>query len=226
MDRSWPPDPLTAPFFFGGCPTAQCRENWKGIRIWKAVWPSRRTVRSWPADRTTIRSVCGACPMEHWSVFWNRKVPRIFERWLSRRTEPCSPAGPIGTASKCGRFPMEYCSICKKASTPTRFSRRTDPSWGVCGEEIILWKYAEGKLITLRGHSKEVDAIAFSPDGLLLASGSWDATVRFWRVSDGEQLRTLENVTGWVTDLSFSSDGVLLASGSGDGTIYLWGIAP
>jgi WD40 repeat protein len=97
---------------------------------------------------------------------------------------------------------------------------------GVCGEEIILWKYAEGKLITLRGHTKEVDSIAFSPDGLLLASGSWDATVRFWRVSDGEQLRTLENVTGWVTDLSFSSDGVLLASGSGDGTIYLWGIAP
>jgi WD40 repeat protein len=91
---------------------------------------------------------------------------------------------------------------------------------------IILWKYAEGKLITLRGHTKEVDSIAFSPDGLLLASGSWDATVRFWRVSDGEQLRTLENVTGWVTDLSFASDGVLLASGSGDGTIYLWGIAP
>ncbi|MCS6774162.1 MAG: hypothetical protein NZ693_08635, partial [Thermoflexales bacterium] len=40
-----------------------------------------------------------------------------------------------------------------------------------------------------------VDSVAFSPDGRLLASGSWENTVRLWQVSDGALLRTLEGQT-------------------------------
>ena len=79
---------------------------------------------------------------------------------------------------------------------------------------------------TLEGPTAEVWSVAFSPDGHLLASGSWDKTVRLWEVATGTLVRTLEGHTGQVNIVAFSPDGRLLASGSGDGTVRLWGVAP
>jgi len=46
-----------------------------------------------------------------------------------------------------------------------------------------LWRVADGQLLrTLEGHSGPVNSVSFSPDGSWLASGSWDGTVKLWRV--------------------------------------------
>ena len=63
---------------------------------------------------------------------------------------------------------------------------------------------------------------AFSPDGQILASGSYDTTVRLWQVSDGALLQTFAGHTGAVVSVAFSPDGQFLASGSDDNTIRLW----
>ena len=94
---------------------------------------------------------------------------------------------------------------------------------------IRLWDVASGQLVrTLEGHTGWwVTSVAFSPDGRLLASGSWNSTIiRLWDVASGQLVRTLEGHTDEVTSVAFSPDGRLLASGSGDGTVRLWGVAP
>ena len=75
------------------------------------------------------------------------------------------------------------------------------------------------------GTVNSVLALAFSPDGTKLASGSKDKTVRLWDTDTNEELMTLQKHTGWTNALAFSPDGKMLASGSTDKTVQLWDTA-
>jgi WD40 repeat protein len=65
-------------------------------------------------------------------------------------------------------------------------------------------------------------AIAFSPDGNTIASGSADSTVKLWSSSTAVEQCTLKDHTQAIAALAFSSDNKTLASGSWDGTVKLW----
>ncbi|HEY8204049.1 MAG TPA: caspase family protein [Pyrinomonadaceae bacterium] len=84
--------------------------------------------------------------------------------------------------------------------------------------------YARPQLLLQNAHTDRVRAIAFSPDGRVLASGSSDQTVKLWEVATGALLRPLTGHTERVESVSFSSDGRLLASAGGDKTVRVWDV--
>lgn len=75
---------------------------------------------------------------------------------------------------------------------------------------------------TLTGHTDYVTAIAFSPHGSWLASGSSDRTVRIWNLTTETLLQTLDRHTQRITTVAFSPDGLQLASSSADRTVQVW----
>jgi tRNA A-37 threonylcarbamoyl transferase component Bud32 len=73
---------------------------------------------------------------------------------------------------------------------------------------------------TLLGHATPVWAVAFSPDGKQLASGSVDQTIALWDVADGVASGRISEGSG-VFGLAFSKDGKL-ASANVDTNVKLW----
>ena len=98
---------------------------------------------------------------------------------------------------------------------------------------IRVWDVRSRTLVQcLAGHSDEVRAVAFSPQGYLrggvgsnqaghqLASGSYDGTLRLWSLTSGDS--TVLATGSPIAAIAFSPDGQTLASGHQDGTLGLW----
>jgi len=71
-------------------------------------------------------------------------------------------------------------------------------------------------LKTLRGHESFATCVSFSPDGQLVASGSFDGSVRIWNVDTGAELLTFDGHSNFITSLAFSGDGQRIATASSD----------
>ena len=90
----------------------------------------------------------------------------------------------------------------------------------------VLDKYWSLNFATFRGHQDPIEEIAISPDGIILASGSDDSTIRIWNTLTGRTQETLKLVSrrSLIRGVVISSNGIL-AAGLDDDVIMMWDLA-
>jgi WD40 repeat protein len=100
-----------------------------------------------------------------------------------------------------------------------------DGQWLVLGgwdKNLNIVRAEDGKIIrSIPAHQAQVQSVAFSPDGSMLASSSM-VFANLWRFNDGSLLHSFPVSGGWVSMVRFSVDGKYLAATAAEGKVEIW----
>ena len=138
--------------------------------------------------------------------------------------------GDEGTARLWSLAPDEprRCYVIQAGAPVQQVRYSPNGAWlaGVVKDHVHVWP-TTGQFtprFTLTGHSGDVTSVAYHPAGDLMATGSWDQTVRLWSAADGTLLQTWTGPTARLNQVRFTPDGTHLAAVDRDGVLWLWEI--
>ena len=144
----------------------------------------------------------------HLRLVWGAETP---EQALPAcyRAEAPNPGAVAQTPADYGRLRLE----------PAGNLNVAPPAWQVELERRV------GLDRRFDRHTGAVRALAFSPDGKFLVSGSLDQTVRLWDLAKGREAQVLTGHEGGVSAVAVTPDSKTIASGGDDRSIRLWDVA-
>lgn len=91
--------------------------------------------------------------------------------------------------------------------------------------DIHLWSVQTGALLDqLSGHEGPISTLAFTPDGRMLVSGSWDRTIRTWNVFDRSQSSETLQLTSDLLCVTVRPDSAQIAASTLDGQLTFWDV--
>jgi WD40 repeat protein/serine/threonine protein kinase len=145
-------------------------------------------------------------------------TPRLYHEFLEQvraalASDPAAAVGPLRQARQqpgCSRRP-EALELARQLSCLLAH-RSFVEGWG---KQIF------------EGHTDEVTAVAWGPEGRSALSGSKDGTMRLWDLSSGKCVHTFGNhtSTSWVTSVALSPDGRFALAGTKDKEVWVWNVS-
>ena len=95
-------------------------------------------------------------------------------------------------------------------------------AFGRCDGLVKVLDRGTGRVRAFQGHRDRVRCVAFAPDGQLLASASWDQSIRLWDVATGEVRAVLRGHQNLVWSVAFCPNGKWVGSAGWDGKVKIW----
>jgi WD40 repeat protein len=94
------------------------------------------------------------------------------------------------------------------------------------GNDAQLWNLSTMRPVVRYSPHGAVASAALSPDGKLIATGSWDHSAKIWDAATGHAVRKLDGGhKGYINSVEFSSDGSELLTASDDNNALIWNVA-
>ncbi|XP_030078246.1 notchless protein homolog 1 isoform X1 [Microcaecilia unicolor] len=177
-----------------------------------------RTIKVWRAqDGVLCRTLQGHA---HWVNTMALSTDYVL------RTGAFEPAeASVNAQDMCGSLK----DLKEKALQRYNHVRGQGPERLVSGSDdftLFLWIPAEDKkpLERMTGHQALINEVLFSPDARIIASASFDKSIKLWDGKTGKYLASLRGHVSAVYQISWSADSRMLVSGSSDSTLKVWDV--
>jgi WD40 repeat protein len=122
--------------------------------------------------------------------------------------------------------------LCRAPTTPVELLGQADKEQQKSrrnsvrrGQPVKIWGGLGKEVVTYRGHTGAVKAVAWSPDSRFIASGGYDNTLQIWEAARGTLRSTFRGHLDPIVAVAWSPDGQSLVSGSLDTTASIWDFA-
>ncbi|KAJ4528072.1 hypothetical protein HRR83_000823 [Exophiala dermatitidis] len=218
------------------CKAAQVSRRWRELADDDVVW-----------HRMCEQHIDRKCTKCGWGLpLLERRRLRASKRQIELRAagntaltpdlvkdEDAQPGAPVSSESEClyehsdiekssdGRLSPVATRRPPLGASDSESCRKTRPWKDVYKDRFKVgtnWKYGRCSIKILRGHSNGVMSLQFYDN--ILATGSYDATIKIWNLDTGEELRTLRGHAMGIRCLQFDDN--KLISGSLDKTLKVW----
>lgn len=194
---------------------------------------------SFSKDGQTLYGICGDNQVRHWNVktgaLSNANAWTADERFaggslasglLALGGKSSVALTDVATGATVRRIPIGERRATQVAIAPDGMAiaggaRVTGNSRD---ETMRMWDAAGKQKFEVASGIGGTSAIAISPDGSLLAAGSWDTNLRVWSTSNGELVKLIDDLPVAMFGVVFSPDGKNLAAAGVDRTVYIWDI--
>ncbi|KAJ6645329.1 F-box-like/WD repeat-containing protein ebi [Pseudolycoriella hygida] len=200
-----------------------CSLNWNSNGTLLATGCFDGHVRIWTAEGKLIYKL-GADQGRIYALKWNKQG------------NYCLSAGKDGTMI--WDVAAGFCihAFCFHSGITLDVDWRTSTSFASCGDDGIIHVCERGvnkPIKSFQGHTDDVNAIRWDPQGTLLASCSDDKTVKFWSMKQDTCVRDLQAHSKQIISVEWSPSGsgtinpnmnLILASASFDSTVRLWDV--